>query len=89
MGNKNDDNLYPAEACLYLPVEVRQWLEGLRPDDIKEIKDALKMKRRIESGGWLFKWVGITVVSFFVGTVALGESFLKVLSWFSHIGKPL
>lgn len=69
---------------LHLSTEAKTWLENLRKEDINEIKDALKMKRRIEAGGWLFKWIGITVVSFFAGTALLGDSLLKIFIWIGY-----
>ena len=62
-----------------LPDDVAKWLKGLRKDDIEDIKGAIKLKRRLEAGGWLFKWIAITVVSFFIGAAALGDTVMKIV----------
>ena len=70
---------------LHITEETKAWLESLREQDIQEIKDALKLRRRIEAGGWLFKWIGITIVSFFAGSVLLGESLIKMFGWYGGV----
>jgi hypothetical protein len=90
-GQKNEieddrSHLYhnPIERFWQLSETTRKWLENLRPEDIKEMNDAIKLKRKIEAGGWLFKWISITIVSFFVGAAALGESLQKVWAMLIH-----
>ena len=78
------DDAAPIERFWQLPGSTRQWLEGLRPDDIEELKDALKLYRTVNAGGRLVKWLSITIVAIFVGAATLGEALAKLWAFISH-----
>lgn len=77
-----------AEWFMQLPRTTRHWIENLNPEKMKDIDDAIKMKHRVEAGGWFIKWLSITVVSFFVGAAAFEEAIQKLIMLLIHGGKP-
>lgn len=83
-----DDSAYlyhdPIERFWQLPESTRKWLETLTPEKMAAIDGAIKLKNRIEAGGWLMKWISITIISFFVGAAALGESLQKIWAMLTH-----
>jgi hypothetical protein len=89
MGDRDESHYYHAasknRSGLHISDDVKDWLENLRSEDVQEINEAIRLKRRIEAGGWLFKWLSITAVSFFAGSVLLGESIGKILAYVQHI----
>lgn len=76
-----------------LPTETREWMAGLRPDELntlkaivelpeEDIRDAFKLIRDMRIVGRYMRWVIITCISIFVGTVMLYEQFLKFIGFF-------
>ena len=88
-GDEEYAHLYrdPIERFGQLPETTRKWLENLREDDIAEIKNALKLYRRVNSGGWLIKYLLGTIVVTFVGAMQFGEAIQKFVAWITHFGR--
>jgi hypothetical protein len=76
----------PVERFGQLPEKTRHWLENLREDDIKELKDAVSFYRTARAVGRFNKWLIITIVTIFIGAAAFGDALLKFWAWISHAG---
>lgn len=72
----------PVSRYGQLPGNTRVFFERLRQEDIDDWWRVLKLYRATVSVGRFTKWLIITLVGFFVGTVAFGEKVLALLSWF-------
>ena len=62
--------------------ETRDFLGDLTREDIATIKAGLPIIRAIIGFGKVSKWLAITALGLLAGVVLLGESALKILSWF-------
>ena len=76
----------PVERFWQLPEPTRQWLENLRPDDIKELNDAVKFYHATAVGGKFVKWLAYVIVAIFVGSAALGHAIQDLWSWMFKAG---
>ena len=65
-----------------LPQYTQEFLEGLREDDVTELKEAMRFMKSVKTINRFLKWVIITAVSVFVATISLGESIMKFKGWF-------
>jgi hypothetical protein len=73
----------PVDRFGHLPEGTRKWLEGLRDEDIQELKEAIKFQRSAKTVGTFGKWLVITIVSTFIGAVAFGEKVAVAWRWIS------
>lgn len=64
-----------------LPEKTKQFLAGLRPDEVDTLNDGIRLVRAIATVGAFMKWVIVGILGFAVGIVMLGESIGKVLAW--------
>lgn len=71
-----------AERLAELPEETREFLSNLSTDDIEALKTGLPIWKRIMGFGQVAKWLAIAALSLLAGIVLLGESIVKILSWF-------
>jgi len=62
--------------------ETRELLGDLTPDDIATIRRALPIFRAIVGFGVVMKWLAISAIGLLAGIVLLGESVMKIVSWF-------
>lgn len=90
----------PIDRFIHLPEPTRRWFESLREEDIAKLKklgrlseedlddlvEAIRFQRSARTIGRFGKWVIITVVSTFIGAVALGEKIGVAWKWV--IGGP-
>lgn len=76
----------PVDRFAHLPETTRKWLEGLRAEDLDDWDKILLGYRRGSTIVWFFKWIVITLVGAFMGTVAFGEKVAKVLLWLKEGG---
>lgn len=64
-----------------LPDKTKQFLAGLRPDEVDTLNDGIRLVRSIATVGAFMKWVIVGILGLFVGVVMLGESVAKILAW--------
>lgn len=76
----------PVERFGQLPEPTRQWLENLRPNDLKDLNDAIKFYHATAAGGKFIKWLAIAVVAIFVGSAALGHAIQDLWGWLFKTG---
>lgn len=62
--------------------ETRDFLGDLTREDIATIKAGLPIIKAILGFGRVTKWIAITSVGLLAGVVLLGESVMKIVSWF-------
>lgn len=74
----------PAERMAELPEETRLFLSDLSREDITTLKNGLPIIRAIMTWGRVSKWLIVTLLGLYFGVVMLGESIIKVLSWFKQ-----
>lgn len=72
----------PIERMAELPPETREFLADLSKDDIAALKTGLPVFKRILGFGQVAKWLAIAALSLLAGIVLLGESIMKIVSWF-------
>ena len=77
-----DDNAQPVNRMAELPEETREFLSQLREDDIKALKDGLKLVNATLIVGAFVKWMIVGVLGIAVGIVMFGESVAKIVAWF-------
>lgn len=70
------------ERLAELPESTREFLSRLSPDDIAALQTGLPIFKRIIGFGQVAKWLAIGALSLLAGIVLLGESIMKILSWF-------
>lgn len=71
----------PVDRMAELPEETREFLAQLRRDDIKTLKDGVRLVNAIQTVGVFFKWVAVGLLGFVVGIVMLWESAAKIIAW--------
>lgn len=77
-----EENAVPVNRMAELPEETREFLSQLREDDIKTLKDGVRLVNAIQTVGSFFKWLLVGILGFVVGVVMLGESVMKIIAWF-------
>ncbi|KRA00475.1 hypothetical protein ASD64_01230 [Mesorhizobium sp. Root157] len=77
-----DESAIPVNRMAELPEETREFLAQLREDDIRTLKDGVKLVNAIQTVGKFFKWLLVGMLGMAVGTVMFGESVSKIVSWF-------
>lgn len=68
----------PVDRYAQLPEPTRQWLEGLRPEDIQDLNEGRKLLHSTRTLGRFGKWLAITVFSIFLVISQTGEALQKV-----------
>jgi hypothetical protein len=76
-----DYNDRRVEKYNQLPEAVKDWLEGLRENDIIVLKKAMDQYTKVAAITGFFKWFWIVVGTAFLGAVGLWEAILKVIGW--------
>lgn len=71
-----------AEFIESLPENTRDWLLGLRDEDVATAKRGMDLIKSLEATGRVLKWVIITFAAAVIGAAAFGEAVSKVLAWF-------
>ena len=77
----------PVERFGQLPESTRQWLEDLRPDDIKEMEEERKFYRTFKTVIKFNKYLGMFIIAIFVGAVQFGEAIQKFITWIGHLAR--
>ena len=85
---------------LDIPNETRDFLDELRPEKVirqiarlgpegsKQLVEAIKLSQSVMTVGKFARWVIITILRIFFGTLLLAEKILQVISWFGNNGSP-
>lgn len=60
----------------------KQFLSNLRSDEIDTLNDGIRLVGAIRTVGTFMKWIIVGVIGFFAGVVMLGESVVKIITWF-------
>lgn len=76
-----DENERPTKM-IELPKYTQDFLIELREEEVEELQEAIRFMRSVKTVGTFGKWLLITAVGAFVGTVSLGESLVKFKGWF-------
>lgn len=74
-------SLRAAERYSQLPEGTRKWLELLRDEDIRELKEATRFYRNAKTVGKFWRWALITVFGAFITAVTFGEKFMEFVNW--------
>jgi hypothetical protein len=83
---------YTPQRLEELPQSTRDWLADLRPDELKtlqavvelpadDVRQAFKMVHDLQTVGRFTKWLVITFIGIFLGTVVLYENIIKVIGY--------
>ena len=72
----------PADKYIHVPETTREWIEGLRPDDTKEIDDVRRWFRNTRIITTFGKWVVVALVATLVATGQVGKVIFEALSYF-------
>ena len=64
-----------------LPEKTKQFLAGLRPDEVDTLNDGIRLVRSIATVGAFMKWLIVGILGIAVGIVMFGESVGKILTW--------
>lgn len=73
-----------------LDPEVRKFLAGLRPEELdtlrelvkvpgSDVREGFKLSREARAVGRFSRWLLLTVISIFIGTILLYENILKAI----------
>lgn len=62
--------------------ETQEFLESLTEEDITRIKKALKTYTVVETLGWFFRWLFISLLAIAVSITQFGDSIKKLIDWF-------
>ena len=60
--------------------EVQEFLESLEEDDIHKIRKALKVYDTVETLGWFFKWLALSVLAVIVFVTQIKEHIVKLFN---------
>jgi hypothetical protein len=71
----------PVAKYSQIPEPTRDWLERLRPDDIKEIDDVRRWFRNTRIISAFGKWVVVALVAILVATGQISKAFVEVISY--------
>ncbi|WP_421359966.1 hypothetical protein [Agrobacterium rosae] len=80
------------EKMVELPANTREFLAGLRPDELEtlqaitkepaeEVAEVFRLVRDLRIFGKYMRWLIIASIAFFVGSMALYENILKFLGY--------
>lgn len=72
----------PIDKYAQLPETTRDWLEGLRVDDLKEIDDVRRWFRNTRIITTFGKWLVVALVAALVGTGQVGKILFEVISFY-------
>jgi len=101
--NPNDHfQQLPSEKYADLPKETRDFLDELRPEEVDVIRQiarlgpegsqqliqAIKLSQSVMTVGKFVRWVIITMLGVFFGTLLFAEKIMQVIAWFGHNGSP-
>jgi len=64
-----------------LPEKTKQFLAGLRPDEVDTLNDGIRLVRSIATVGAFMKWLIVGTLGMAMGVVMFGESVGKILNW--------
>lgn len=75
-----------------LSEDTREWLSTLREDELEtlkavvelpanDVREGFKMARDLRAVGRFTRWLILSMVALFAGTVMLYENVLKVIGW--------
>lgn len=78
----NDDEKRALEKVLDPESEMGRFLRDARDEDVTTLREGLELVRATRTVGRFVKWLILSVVGVFVGTVMLGETLMRFLSWF-------
>lgn len=70
-----------ADRYAQLPPFTREFLEGLKQDDVKTLNDTMAFMRWTKTTSWFLRWAAVTIVAVFLGIAAFGDAFIKVIGW--------
>lgn len=65
-----------------LPQKTKDFLMGLRPDEVETLGDGIRLVNSIRTVGNFVKWLIVGILGLALGTVMFGESVAKILAWF-------
>ncbi len=65
-----------------LPEKTKEFLSGLRPDEVDTLNDGIRLVRSIATVGNFMKWCIVGILGIAVGIVMFGESVAKIVAWF-------
>ncbi len=80
------------ERLVELSSDTREWLAGLREGELETLKAIVEQPaddvheffaivNKLRTAFWLTRWLIITMLALFLGTVTLYENILKVLGY--------
>jgi hypothetical protein len=64
---------------------VQKMLADMRGDDVETLKDCMELAKATRTVSRFVKWLIITIVGVFMGTVMFYESLLKVIGWIKGV----
>lgn len=76
-----DDSMSAAHRFNELPPETQEFLSQLEKEDIKTLKDGLRLVMAMQTVGTFMKWLIVCVVGMFIGAVMFYENAMKVYAW--------
>ena len=65
-----------------LPDKTKEFLMGLRPDEVETLGDGIRLVNSIRTVSTFVKWCIVGILGIAVGIVMFGESVAKILAWF-------
>jgi hypothetical protein len=65
-----------------LPPKTKEFLMGLRPEEVETLGDGIRLVNSIRTVGNFVKWLIVGILGLALGTVMFGESVAKILAWF-------
>ena len=67
-----------------LPPEVREFLAGLRPNEVTTLKHGIRLVTALMTVGRATRWLIITVLGIATGMVMFGETIGRMWGWFQR-----
>jgi len=65
-----------------LPDKTKQFLAGLRPDEMDTLNDGIRLVRSIATVGGFVKWLLVGVLGIAVGIAMFYDAISRIISWF-------
>ena len=75
-----------ADRYAELPQYTRDFIEDLRPRDLKLLADAINFMQSAQTMGRFTRWTLLLIIGAFVSAASFGDAIGRIIGWFRGTG---